>query len=80
MEETQNRSEHWKVLVSHLSDVATQKGLTIQEIANRCGYARSNVSRIFGHKYVPKLDTYLKIAEAIGIIIDVNDIDQHKGA
>lgn len=64
---TQSNEQHWKLLVLLLRKVAESKGISQQEIANRTGMLRTNVNRVFQLKYCPKLDTFILIANAIGI-------------
>lgn len=59
--------EHWKLLVLLLKEIAKEKNISQEMIAEKTGLLQSNVSRVFSLLYVPRLDTYLKIANAIGI-------------
>lgn len=56
-----------KILVLLLQQIAEQKGLTHQVIADNSGLQRSHVSRFFGLKYSPNIDTFLKVAKAIEV-------------
>ncbi len=65
-----NTSRHpykWKVIVTILKEIATDQGISQQDIADRTGMLQSNVSRIFSLKYCPRLDILLAIAESIGV-------------
>ena len=62
-----NNEEHWKLLVLLLKEIAKEKNISQEMIAEKTGLLQSNVSRVFSLLYVPRLDTYLKIANAIGI-------------
>ncbi len=67
---TQNHNQnnqHWKVLVLLLKEIATEKGISQSDIAERTGYTQSNVSRVFSLKYKVRLDIFLDIAKAIGV-------------
>ena len=57
----QERIEMLKIL----EKVAIQKGLSLDDIAQRSGLIKSNISRIFAGKFSPTLDIYLKIKYAI---------------
>jgi DNA-binding phage protein len=57
----------WKLLVLLLQEIATQKKLTHQEIANDSGLQRSHVTRFFGLKYSPNMETFLKVSKAIKV-------------
>jgi len=55
------------ILLAFLREIALQKGLTHQEIADRTGWTATNVSRILSAKYAPSLPNFLKLAHAIEI-------------
>ncbi len=59
--------EQWKLLVLILKEIADQKGIAQQEIAEKSGLIQSNVSRFFSLKYKPTLDTFLKVAKAVKV-------------
>jgi len=63
----ENQQEHWKVLVLLLKEIAEDKGITQQQIADQTGLLRSNVSRLFSLKYKPNLDVFLKVAQAVKV-------------
>lgn len=58
---------HWKVLVTFLEQIARQKGITQDQIAAITGMKQSSISRLFSLNYVPKLHTFLSIAQAVGV-------------
>jgi transcriptional regulator with XRE-family HTH domain len=62
-----NMNNHWKVFVLILRDIAQQKNITQEEIANRAGLMQSNVSRFFSLKYCPTMEMFLKIAKALEV-------------
>lgn len=57
----------WKILVLLLQQIAEQKGLTQQEIAQKSEMHQSHVSRFFALKYSPDIRTFLKVAQAIEV-------------
>lgn len=57
----------WQVIVLVLKEIATDQGISQQEIAEKTGLLQSNVSRIFSLKYCPRFDILLDIATAIGV-------------
>ena len=57
----------WKTLVLLLQQIAEQKGLTQQEIAEKSEMHQSHVSRFFALKYSPDIRTFLKVAKAIEV-------------
>lgn len=68
-------SEHWKVLVLLLKNIAVEKNITQQDIADKTGLIRSNVSRMFSLKYCPSLTIFLAVANAVGINFFFEDKD-----
>lgn len=63
---TPNES-HWQALVLLLAEIAREKGITYEEISQRTGYSRSNISRIMNLHYCPSVKIFLQIASAIGV-------------
>jgi transcriptional regulator with XRE-family HTH domain len=57
----------WKILVLLLQQIAEQKGLTQQEIAEKSEMHQSHISRFFALKYSPDIRTFLKVALAIEV-------------
>lgn len=61
------------VIVRLLFNLAQQKGITQNEIAEKTGFKQSHISRMFAGEYPPKLHHLLKVADAIGIYLEIND-------
>ena len=57
----------WKLLVLLLQQIAEQKGLTQQQIAEKAQMHQSHISRFFALKYAPNMDTFLKVSKAIKV-------------
>ena len=57
----------WKLLVLLLQQIAEQKGLTQQVIAEKSEMHQSHISRFFGLKYAPDMRTFLKISKGIEV-------------
>lgn len=55
-----------------LKEAADKKGITQEDIAKKTGYQQPNVSRFFSLRYTPRLDVFLKIAQAIGAVIKIS--------
>ena len=70
-----NNDQHWKVLVLILRKISESKGISQQEIADRTGLQRSNISRLFNLQYCPNMRTFITIAKAI----EVNFFFEDKG-
>ena len=67
MSENTNPNEQWILLVLLLKNIAEQKEISHQQIANKTGYKRSSITRFFGAKYKPGLDLFLEIAKAVKV-------------
>ncbi len=65
--------QHWKLLVQLLKEIADEKGITQLEIAEKTGLLQSNISRTFSLLVIPRLDTFLAIARAIGVNFFIED-------
>ena len=82
MAQNQNQNEQWKLLVFLLDEIRKQKGVTQQEVADKTGLIRSNVSRFFMAKFAPDLKNFLLIAKAIDVNfffedrVDKTDLNQ----
>ena len=56
-------------LLEYLKQYASHIGMTQKDIAEISGLDQPNVARVLGGKYPPKLDTLLKIVDALGLQI-----------
>ena len=65
----------WAILVQLLKEIAAQKGISHEEIAKRTGTSQTNITRIFGLRYRPRLDIFLNIANAIGVNLFLEDVE-----
>lgn len=79
MNRKKNESEDWKILLDQLKKVADEKGMTQEDIADKCGMIQSSISRIFSHAYAPRISTVVLIAEAIGVKLVVSDLAKFTG-
>ncbi|NLT51948.1 MAG: helix-turn-helix transcriptional regulator [Ignavibacteria bacterium] len=59
--------KNWQVLVLLLKEIAKQKGITQQQIADKTGLLQSGIARTFSLRSCPKLDYFLQLADAIGV-------------
>ena len=62
-----NKNEQWKLLVLLLKELAKEKGISQQEIAESTGLIQSSISRFFSLKFKPNLDLFLEIAKAVKV-------------
>lgn len=61
------------LLCHYLRDLAKEKGLTHQMIADVTGFKSNNVSRMLSGMYPPTLDNFIKLAHAINTYIFIID-------
>lgn len=74
MEMKENNYE-WQLMVLTLKEIASDKKITHEMIAERAGMARDNVTRFFSAKHKPNLDMFLTIAKTIGVYFYFEDKD-----
>ena len=55
-----------------MRDNAQEKGITHQEIADKAGMKRENVTLLFGLKRPPTLTTLCRVADAIGVTVQAD--------
>jgi transcriptional regulator with XRE-family HTH domain len=64
MEENKHK-EASQMLMHYLRDLAKEKGITQEQIAQKTGFESSNVNRMLAGKYSPTLENFIKLADAI---------------
>lgn len=71
MNNTENLSNEQsaRLFVLLLKEIAKEKGITQQEIAEKTGLHQSNIARVFSVKFIPSFKNFIAIAKAIGIEI-----------
>jgi len=67
MPQNKNKNEQWMLLVLLLKEIAEEKGITQNQIAEQTGMIQSAVSRFFSLKFKPTLDTFLQVSKAIKV-------------
>lgn len=67
MENNTINSEQWMLLVFLLDEIRKQKGLSINDVAERSETPQGHVSRFFSCKFEPKFGNFLKFAKAIEV-------------
>jgi transcriptional regulator with XRE-family HTH domain len=55
-----------KTLLKYLQQIADEKKITHQQIADLTGFKRNNVGRMLAGHYSPSLDNFMKLAQAVG--------------
>jgi len=61
------------MLCEYLRNLAKEKNITHEQIAEKTGMIPSNVSRMLSGKYSPSLENFIKLAEAIDTYFFVID-------
>ena len=69
----QEEDERWTELLARLKQLAKDKGITNDMIAEATGFKQGNVNRILNAKYSPRLANLFAIAEAIGVDIVIEE-------
>jgi transcriptional regulator with XRE-family HTH domain len=65
--------EETRILLNRLKELAKEKGITDQQIADKTGFIQSNVNRMFAGKYSPLLDNFIELADAVGYHIELKE-------
>jgi transcriptional regulator with XRE-family HTH domain len=71
----QPTEQHWQVLVLLLKNIAAEKGITREQIAEVTGMKSSSISRIFSLRYRVTLANFIAIARAVGVNFFLEDQD-----
>lgn len=61
--------EKRKKLCAKIQNHANENELTHEDISERTGFQRSNISRMLGGKYSPTLDNFLNLCNAVSLEI-----------
>lgn len=77
MSNEEKYKEARKMLCQRLKDLARDKGITQEQIAERTGFTQNNVSRMLSGRYPPTLDNYIKLCEAIDCYFFIIDKDAY---
>ena len=54
-------------LINILADSRIQQGITTRQLAEMSGATQCSVSSILSHKVMPRLDTYIRLSQALGV-------------
>lgn len=65
--------QDWMVPIMVLKEYFRQSGITHQQISEKTGVQRCNVTRFFGLKVCPKTDMLLKITEVAGLELNLSE-------
>lgn len=68
----QKHRESGKLLLGFLKQIAKEKGISIEEISRKSGFIADNVYRMFSGRYMPTLDNFIRLGEAIGIRLELH--------
>lgn len=66
--------EAGRQLLGFLKIEAAKKGITEVEIAERTGLHQPNVSRMLACRYMPTIDNFMKLAQAIGVNLHATSV------
>ena len=68
-----NQNEQWMLLVLLLKEIADEKKITQEQIADNTGMLQNSVSRFCSLKFKPTLHTFLQISKAIKVNFFLED-------
>lgn len=60
-----------RLMIEHLRQYAEFKGITHEDLARAAGMKRSSVSRLLSGRFDPRLRTFLKIAGALNLHLEL---------
>jgi len=63
----QKHQQARQTLCLFLKTEAIAKGLSQQDLADKCGWHQQTVQRILSGKISPTLDNFIKLADAVGV-------------
>ena len=66
-----SREEQRQRIGQRIADIRKEKGMTQEELAERCGLAQSHIARIERGYYSAGFDQLQSIAEGLGCNIDL---------
>ena len=70
--------------IAHMvSDIIKRRkmlGLTQDEVAKKAGLSQAQVARLENISQIPRVDTLIKVAIALGLNINLNEIDEEAAA
>jgi DNA-binding phage protein len=58
---------NWEKLLLKLKEIAKEKGITQEVIAEKTGHKQSHISRMFSLEHSPRLDILLAVADVLGV-------------
>lgn len=69
--ETIECAEKTAEVINKLVAARIESGMTQRELAKKCGMKQAAIARIESFQVVPRLDTLVRIANCLGVVIDV---------
>lgn len=63
-----------------VSDIVKRRkmlGLTQDEVAKKAGLSQAQIARLENSSQIPRVDTLIKVAIALGMNIHLNETDEH---
>ena len=80
MNNNQDFSLQSAILMKLIGAILEKKGITHQQIAGLTGFERSSVTRMLSGRFSPSLANFLKIINAAGLMIYLQDKDNKVSA
>lgn len=61
----------WEQMREQIVEQMAQRGLTQTELSRRCGISQQHLSATLGGQFTPKIDTVIRICDAIGLKLEI---------
>lgn len=61
-----------RMLLGFLKQTAKENGITENIISIKSGFIQPNVNRMFSGKYMPTLDNFIRLGEAVGVRVELH--------
>lgn len=70
-------AEDLSKIIIELIEARVDRGYSQRNLAERCGLKQSAIARMESLKTIPRLDTVIKVANALNVVISVNRVVMH---
>lgn len=64
-------------LIRQVVEVRKELGVTQETLANKVGISQQEISRFENEKHIPKLSSFIRILDALGLEIKIQKKDNH---
>lgn len=75
-----HQARAYESLITALKQARIKKGWSQYELAKKSGVAHTTIARIEAMEYQPKLETLLRLADALGLYLNIVEAEQPSGS